>query len=205
MNPKFEREELFFHYHQNTNPFLIVTLSIDVTNVVNYCKKYKNFYATMGYLVSKAANQVDSFKWRYENEEFHYYSTVIPNFTQKLNDNQIGYFDCVYEENYDTFLKKFLTIQDRFYRGDKSVSSGVNSTIWLSCIPWFSISSLIPPFDRNNTIPQFIWDKYEEINGKYQLHLMILVHHGFADGYHISKFLEILNKEIENFQKIERL
>lgn len=205
MNPKFEREELFFHYHQNTNPFLIVTVPVDVTNIVNYCKKYKNFYATIGYLIIKVANQIDSFKWRYENDEFRYYSTVIPSFTQKLNDNKIGYFDCCYEENYATFLDNFLQVQEHFYRDGKSLSSESSSAIWLSCLPWFSISSLIPPFDKNNTIPQFIWDKYEEIEGKYQLHLMILVHHGFADGYHVSEFLEILNKEIVNFQKLERL
>ena len=48
-------------------------------------------------------------------------------------------------------------------------------------------------------------DKYEEKNGIYQVHLMILVHHGFADGFHIAKFLELLNEEIKNFQKIEKL
>ena len=54
MNPKFERTELFDHYHQNMNPFMIVTVPVDVTNVVNYCKIHKNFYATMGYLIMNA-------------------------------------------------------------------------------------------------------------------------------------------------------
>lgn len=203
--PKFEREELFQHYHQNSNPFIIVTVPIEVTKIVNYCKKNKHFYATMGYLIMKSANQIDAFKWRYENGEFRYYSTIIPSFTQKLNDNKIGYFDCDYVDNYDSFLNHFLQVENHFYQEDKSISSESSNAIWLSCIPWFSISSLIPPFDKNNTIPQFIWDKYEEQDGKYKLHLMILVHHGFADGYHVSRFLEILNQEIEHFEKIERL
>jgi len=30
--------------------------------------------------------------------------------------------------------------------------------------------------------------------------MMIMVHHGFADGYHIGKFIEKLNEEIENIE-----
>lgn len=205
MEKKFKREELFNVYHKNTNPFIIVTVPIDVTNVVNYCKKKKSFYATLAYLITKVANSIDSFKWRYEDGKFHYYDKLLPSFAQKLTDNEIGFFDCEYTEDYREFLKIFEDTQNKFYKGEKSISSGSNSAIWFSCIPWFSITSLIPPFDKNNTIPQFIWDKYEEKCGKYQLHLMILVHHGFADGYHISEFLQCLNQEINNFQKIERL
>lgn len=202
---KFDREELFWHYHNNTNPFVIVTVSIDVSNVVNYCKKYRNYYATMGYLVTKSANQIDAFKWRYEEGNFNYYENIFPNFTQKLNDNKIGYFDCEYMENYDTFIENFNNIQEEFYRTEKNRTSTKKGTIWVSCIPWFSIKSLIPPFDRNNTTPQFIWDKYEEKEGKYTMNIMIMAHHGFVDGFHIAKFLEILNNEIENFKEIERL
>lgn len=205
MEKEFKREELFKRFHSNTNPFIIATVPIDVTNVVHYCKKNASFYATMAYLVTKSAEKIDAFKWRYENNEFHYYSKLLPSFAQKLNVNEIGYFDCEYQEDYQEYLKSFEEIQNRFYETGKSISSGSNSAIWFSCIPWFSITSLIPPFDKNNTIPQFIWDKYEEKEGRYQLHLMILVHHGFADGYHISEFLKLLNQEIENFRKIERL
>ena len=72
--------------------------------------------------------------------------------------------------------------------------------IWLSCEPWFTFTGFIPPFDKEITIPQFIWDKYENIDGKYYIDLMIMVHHGFADGYHIGKFIELLNENIRVFK-----
>lgn len=205
MEKEFKREKLFKQFHSNSNPFIIVTVPVDVTNIVNYCKKYKNFYATVGYLITKTANQMDAFKWRYENDEFHYYGNLLPSFAQKLSDDEIGYFDCEYREDYQEFIHFFNEIQNQFYKEGKSLSSPTNRAIWFSCIPWFSITSCIPPFDKNNTIPQFIWDKYEQKNGRYQFHLMILVHHGFADGYHISQFLELFQKEIENFSKIEKI
>ncbi len=201
----FEREDLFWHYHQNMNPFIIVTVSVDVTDVVNYCKEHKNFYATMGYLVTKAVNQVDAFKWRYENNQFLFYENIFPNFTQKIDDNKIGYFDCPYQEDYSLFLENFHEVQNQFYQTKTNSMIGKKGSIWLSCLPWFSMQSLIPPFDKNNTTPQFIWDKYQKYNNQYHLNLMILAHHGFVDGFHISKFLEILNLEIINFNKKERL
>lgn len=202
---RFEREELFWHYQENTNPFFIITVSIDITNVVRYCKEHKNFYATMGYLITKSVNKIDAFRWRYEDNQFHFYNQVFPNFTQKINDNKIGYFDCPYHENYELFIEGFQKIQMKFYQSQESSLLGEKGSIWLSCLPWVSFQSFVPLFDKNNTTPQFIWDQYQEKDDRYTINLMILAHHGFVDGFHISKFLEILNLEILNFQKIERL
>ena len=62
----FERKELFEHYHSFSNPFAISTTKIDITNIVNYCKKHRNFYATLGFIITKTANQIDEFKYRYK-------------------------------------------------------------------------------------------------------------------------------------------
>ena len=72
--------------------------------------------------------------------------------------------------------------------------------VWISCIPWFSFSGLITPFSKEVTIPQFIWDKYRRVEDKYYTNLMIMIHHGFADGSHLAKFIEILQKNIEQFK-----
>ena len=69
--------------------------------------------------------------------------------------------------------------------------------IWLSCNPWCSITSLVPTFNKEITIPQFIWDKYEKVNERYYTNLTILVHHGFADGYHIGQFVNLLEENIK--------
>ena len=54
------------------------------------------------------------------------------------------------------------------------------------------------------TIPQFIWDKYENIGDKYYIDLMIMVHHGFADAYHVKLFLDKFD-EINQNHYIESL
>ena len=40
------------------SPFIIMTVPLDVTNVVQYTKVHKYFYATMGFIIGKAINEV---------------------------------------------------------------------------------------------------------------------------------------------------
>ena len=117
---------------------------------------------------------------------------------QKNED--IGFFNVPYKENFDEYINDYINIQKEFL--DKGVSIIDNSIneIWISCAPWFSFNGLITPFDKEITIPQFIWDKYEKINDKYFVNLMIMVHHGFADGYHVGQFINNLQENINLFQ-----
>ena len=67
-------------------------------------------------------------------------------------------------------------------------------------MPWFEFNSAVPPFNKENTIPQFIWDKFKKENDIVKTNLMIMVHHGFVDGYHIGKFINLLQENINNFK-----
>ena len=68
----YKRNHLFERYHQSENAFIILTTKIDVTNVVEYCNKNKRFYAPMGHLISKTVNEIDAFKYRYQNGELFF-------------------------------------------------------------------------------------------------------------------------------------
>ena len=195
----YSRMDIFNHYNSCDNPFVITTIKIDVTDVVNYCKKNKMFYATFGYLITKTVNSIDSFKYRYEKGNIYYCDIVNSNYTEMFEDHNIGYFDVTYNEDYKTYRNEYTTIHNKFLKDKKYVGESVLDVVWLSCFPWNTFTSLIPPYNKEITIPQFIWDKYHIENGRYFVDLMILVHHGFADGYHISQFIDLLNENIKKF------
>lgn len=196
----FDRKEIFKHYHECNNPFLIITVPICVTNVVNFCHTHRHFYATMGYLITKSANLIDAFKYRYKEGEFYFCDRVISNYTQIKKDGNIGYYDVPDITDYDEYIKVQSEIENEFInRNEYSCESELNE-IWLSCAPWFSYTGLITPFNKEVTIPQFIWDKYTKDGDNYTVHLTILVHHGFADGLHIAKFIDKLNENISSLK-----
>lgn len=194
----FDRKELFKHYNEMDNPFIIMTIPLNVTKVVEYCKVHKNFYATMGFLIGKAVNDVNAFKYRYDKDNFYYYDRLCVNFTERV-DEQIGFFECE-SDNLMDFVSEFKEKKSRLGCYDDASEENRQDVIWVSCFPWAKFSSLVSPHDRSITIPQFIWDKYELVNGEYYCNMMIMVHHGFADGYHIGDFIEKLNRYINELQ-----
>ena len=194
----FEREELFKHYNEMDNPFIIMTIPLNITRVVEYCKIHKHFYATMGFLVGRAANEIDGFKYRYKDGRYFYCDRLAVNFTEKVNE-QIGFFDCD-SEILEDFVVEFDEKKSRLGSYDDASEENREDVIWVSCFPWAKFNGLVSPHDKSITIPQFIWDKYEEVNGEYYCNMMIMVHHGFADGYHVGMFIEKLNEYIEKLK-----
>ena len=182
---------------------MICTIKIDITNLVNYCKTHKHFYATFGFVITKTANEVDAFKYRLKDNKIYYCDELCSNYTQMYDDKTIGYFTMPIIDELHDYIKTFVDIQEKFLK-DKTycIENNLNE-IWLSCAPWFSFTGIVPPFNKKVTIPQFIWDKYEKKGDKYYVDLMIMVHHGFADGYHIGKFIELLNENIKLFNYIK--
>lgn len=191
----FERISLFEQYNNKDNPFLYLTTKVNVTNIHNKCK---NYYATIAYFITLVTNQIDNFKYRFENNKIYKYDILKPNFTQMFEDNNIGFFTCDLKEKYSEFLVEYKNMQDKFFGNHKSYANDDQGEVWFSYVPWFNISSLITPFDKKVTIPQFIWDKFIYENGEYYINLTIMAHHGFIDGYHIGLFLQKLNEIIEN-------
>lgn len=194
----FKRQDLFKTFQEKTNPFSFVTTKIDITNLYQFCRKNKNFYATMGYYVALAMNGVDEFKYRYEDNKIYKYDTINLRFTQMFDDETIGFFRCSMTDDYDKFIEEFLENQEKFKKTHQSSVKKDQAEVLLSCEPWFHFTGLVTPFNKEVTIPQVIWDKFNFENDRCYINLMVMVHHGFADGYHIGKFFNKLSELIEN-------
>lgn len=196
----FNRKDLFELYHARTNPFSFVTIKLDITNLYHFCKKNKNVYATIGYYVTLAMNQVDAFKYRYEDGKIYYYDRLFPSYTQMFKGGNIGFFVCDIKDNYQEFIKEFNLVQDTFFKKNKSIDSKNQGVVWLSCEPWFNFTGCVTPFDKDTTIPQVIWDQFMIEKDKCYIDVMIMAHHGFVDGSHIGAFISVLKELIKNIE-----
>lgn len=197
---KFNRQETFDHYKNKTNPFSIVTTRIDITKIHELCKTKKHIYATIGYYLTKAMNEVEEFKYIYENGKIYKGDTIHPSFTEMREDKSIGYFYCPLVEDYDEFIEIYDREKANFLNGTAKETVTDDVEVWLSCEPWFNFSQAVPPFDNEITVPQMIWDRFQIENNRCYINLMIFVHHGFADGYHIGKLLSKIEEEINKIK-----
>lgn len=156
------------------------------------------YYATISYFIAVAINDIDNYKYRYENGKVYKYDKLKPNFTQMLDDKNIGYFTCDFKDTYLEFLQEYETVQYSFQKNQKSYANKDQGEVWCSYVPWFNYSSIITPFSKEITIPQFMWDKFIFENNRVYINLTIMAHHGFVDGYHVGLFLNRFNEIINN-------
>lgn len=192
----FKREELFNQYNSKTNAFSFVTVNVDITNLYKLGKLKGTQYGVITYYISKVVNTIDTFKMRYEDGKYIHYDIIHPNYTEKLDDDLIGFFDHDYSEDLDMFLDNYKKRLKAFKMKRESFCNHEQDAFWVSCQPWYSFTSLIPPFDNSVTIPQFIWDKFRFIDNRVSMNLMIMAHHGFVDGYQIGLFINRFQEEI---------
>lgn len=192
----FKRKELFEMYHSRTNPFAFVTTKVDITKLYKLGKKYGTQYGVIAYYITKVVNEIDGFKMRYIDGEFMYYDEIKPKFTDMIDEDLIGFFGSKYTLDLDKFIEDYKKCKESFKERRESDSDNSEDVIWLSCQPWYSFTGITPPFDKSITIPQFNWDKFEITEDKVTMNLLIVVHHGFVDGFQIGKFINRLQKEI---------
>lgn len=198
---KFDRLKIFEHYNSCDNPFLIITTRLDVTNIVLYCKIHKHFFATLGFLVGKSVMNIDNFKYRLKDGKFYFCDNIITNYTDIFNNGNIGYFNVPLLNNYVDYIKCYDSEKNIFLNEENYKIENKINEIWISSLPWIKCTSIIPPFDKKNTIPMFFWDRYELENDKYYVNFTIIAHHGFVDGLHISQLINELKIQIKEFRQ----
>lgn len=194
----YKREEKYNEFNNMTCPFAVVTTKIDITSVVNYCKENKYHYATIAWVLMKAANQVDEMRVRNENGKFYLYNKMNVGFTLPLDNHVIGLFDCEMKDDLNDFINEYEKRYALFKKEQRDLITD-NGAIWCNCEPWFETTALMPPFDKKDHTQEFIWDKIKEENNRFTVNLTIMFHHGYFDGEQIGEFLQTLNDEISKF------
>ena len=195
-----DRYDIFTHYDTYTNPFLIISSKVEITNIYNIAKRHHlSTYAALGYIIAKTANEFDGFKTRKDNDKIIIYDNIIPNFTENIDGKNIYFFDVELDDDINKFNEEFIKTRETF-KNQKAIFESKPNEIWFSCVPWFSFNTLTPPYNHDLSIPIIIWDKFNNENGKITMNLMIMIHHGFMDGYQISMFYKKLEEKIKNFK-----
>lgn len=200
-----KRKEHCEFYKNADIPYYSTSFQLDVAKLYNYTKKNQlSFYYSTIYIVTKAVNRIEEFKTRLREDKVIIYDSLIPSFTDlekgsKLHKIVKSEVKGTIEE-YCKITKERSEKQDYFFPSEQEEAN--DNYIFISCLPWFSFSSITNPFtlNKDDFVPRINWGKFEknEKSGEILMPFSIQLNHRVADGIQIAEFIEAFNIEMNH-------
>lgn len=195
------RAELFEFFSAVSHPFYNVTFRVDVTKLHAHTRKnHISFYYALGWLVTKAVNAVENFRYTIRDGEIYLLDERIPSLTDlKPGSEQFHIVTLPLSKPIDAFC---AAAQERSRNQTTLLDQDeeTDNLIYMSCTPWFDLTGLTNErdFDRDDNIPRIAWGKYAaDAAGRETLGMSVEVNHQFIDGYHLGQFYQKLQQSID--------
>lgn len=177
-----------------------VCLELDITDFIKKVKENKwSFSLAFIHTVTKCANDIEEFRYRFLNDEVVLYDTIHTSFTYLNTETElfkvvnVPMIDDI--EDYIELAKETIANQKEYITGPVA-----NDVYQFSSLPWIQFTHFSHTFagksDKSN--PMFDGGKFYEKDGKISLPFSIQVHHSFIDGFHVGKFVEHIQKQLYN-------
>lgn len=196
-----ERREHYLHFFNEVRCSYSVSVNLDISNLNG-----KRLYPTMIWLLTQTVNQMPEFRTTLTNEGLGYFDIMHPAYT--IFNQEQKTFSGIWTE-YQSDYQMFLNA----YRSDIAMYSSAAkytpkpgrpaNSFDISMVPWFSFTAFnINVFGEGKYfLPIFTMGKTFQMDSEKMLPLAIQVHHAVCDGYHVGKFIEILQGKINKFDE----
>ena len=182
------------------NPMVTFFKTLDVTNIIKVSKrKQLKFNMLLDYCIGKAAVGVKEFYVLPVGEKLMQYDTIAVNTIVKNKDDEVSSCDILYTDDLEQFNRDYLhyTAQTAKTAQDRDLSED-SMVIGTSAIVDTEIDGAVGMNSGIFHNPFIIWGKYRKKGLKYYLPISFQFHHTQMDGAHAGRFLENLQREINN-------
>ncbi len=191
------RKEIFEFFSHTSKPFFSVTFRQDVSPVHRFAKANGlSFYYCMIWLVTKALNRVEAFRYTFSDGKVLLLDRREPSFTDMKADAEFFHI-CTMNIHGD--IVEFCA---EAKAASKNQSCFINysderaNLVYLSCLPWLDITGLTNEgeLDRDDCIPRISWGRFVPEGDRLMLGISVEANHRFIDGADIGKFSAELDK-----------
>lgn len=194
-----ERVQHYQVFKNCVQPQYCVTFELDITHFMEMIKRNNySFTFSLVYSVSKCANQIKEFRYRFVNGNPVIFDKINTAFTYLNKDTEL--FKVVNVEMTDT-LEEYVALATEIEKAQKDyfVAPLGNDVFQFSAFPWVSYTHIshTDSGNKENATPLFDWGKYYKKDNKIMLPFSVQVHHSFVDGVHIGKLAENLQHYLD--------
>ena len=198
------RKDIYLFYKDFDRPQYIMTFDLDMTH---FCHKVKSlqisFYLSFMFVAMKELNQIENFRYRFINHEPVLLDISHPSFTDRIEGTDTFKIVTVeMQSDLNDFLIHAKAVSDE--QGSQFLNiqkEARNDLVYISTFPWATFTQVSHAYNINpyDAIPRLIWGKYRQVGDQLIMPFSIEVHHAFADGMHVGKYIQNLQLQLNQF------
>lgn len=188
-------------FRNSIEPAFCVTFELDITNFLKKIKEQKySFTMAMIFAVSKCANEIEEFRYRFVDGNVVLFDKIDTAFTYLNTETELfKVVNVPMQDTIEEYVKtalKTATEQTEYFTGPLG-----NDVFQFSAMPWVSYTHISHTNSgkKDNATPLFDWGKYFECDGKIFLPFSVQAHHSFVDGLHIGKLADKVQRFLDEY------
>lgn len=188
-------------FRNSVEPAFCVTFELDITNFKNKVKEQNlSFTMAMIFAVSKCANEIEEFRYRFLDGEVVLFDHIDTAFTYMNDETEL--FKVVNVPLLNT-MKDYVELAVSTAKDQKEYFTGPlgNDIFQFSPMPWISYTHISHTNSgkKDNATPLFDWGKYFTRDEKIIMPFSVQAHHSFVDGLHVGKLADKLQTYLNEF------
>lgn len=193
-----KRKEYFEHYLSAVPCTYSVSVKLDITNIRG---KGLKLYPTMLYILTTAVNRHEQFRMSLnDRDELLLYAAMEPCYTIFHKETEtFSNIWTTYSKDYETFCRRYEEDVARYGAVERfAAKPGTpENSFSVSMIPWTTFDGFnLNIANFKYLIPIFTIGRFFKENGRFYLPLAVQVHHAVCDGFHVCRFLNDVQAQI---------
>ena len=180
-------------------PMVTFFKTLDVSRLVKVSKeKNLKFNMLMCWCIGKAATQVKEFFMLPVGDKLIQYDTIAVNTIVANSQGEVSSCDIPFTDNLTVFNADYLRLTRQVADTCENHDLTDSMIIGTSALAQFDIDGAVGMYSGVFNNPFMIWGRYRKGWFKTTLTVSFQFHHTQMDGAHAARFLDLLQKEIND-------
>lgn len=204
-----KRGQMFYYFSKMAPTGYSLTVEVDVTNMRKSLKENnKKFFPAYLWLVTKTLNEQQEFRIAEKEGQLGDYNYLTPLYASFHDDDKtFSLMWTAFDDDFKVFYDNYIDNQQKYGNNHGVIAQSEMmpppNAYTVSCLPWATFSHFAVHSYENKPyyFPSVEAGKFTEKDGRTIMPLSITCHHATTDGYHVSRFLDKLQSEADDFRK----
>lgn len=196
------RELEYQYWIGNRMPMFHLTTTLDITRMVKLCRRNKRMKMNMlmCYCICKAAQQVKEFHTLISGKDIIWSDRINVQTILKDKNGQLRFVDLPMTKTLDEFVENYYRIGTEVYEKCEHHLDTEALFVGTSCLSTsLPLDAVANQCNESFMNPFLMWGAYKKVfPWRYKLSISMQIHHVQMNGAEACRYLEILQREINN-------